>query len=154
EVATANKRVTVKGGKEFAFLENPKLKTEKFDREKTASADDFYRWSSLRTGYLARANRDAARRYDTYGTAYYGGSLWGPSWYGPGWYWDPWYTSYTWIPAGPLYSPFGWGFYSRGWGFGAPLYGYGYGYGYRRPHIGPGFGSRPGGWGRPVHPGF
>src|SRR5262249_43891659 len=66
-----------------------------------AAQDQLYRWSKLRSSYLAEANNDAARIYT------------GNSWYGGGWYWDPWFGTYTFIPAnGIFYSPFGWGFYS------------------------------------------
>ena len=70
---------------------------------------DLYRWSSLRSAYLAEANADAAPLY------VYGGA----NWYGAGWYWDPWFSAYTFIPGdGIFYSPFGWGLYSpfyAGW---------------------------------------
>ena len=86
-----------------------------------------YRFSSLRSQYLAEANGDAARLYA-------GG---GPGWYGAGWYWDPWFTAYTWIPGnGYFYSPFGWGFYSPWFVSYSPFY-YGryYGYaGHARPY--------------------
>jgi len=51
-------------------------------------------------------------------------------WWGSDWYWDPWFDAFTFIPGdGIFYSPFGWGFYSPWWVYGAPFYGYGYGYG-------------------------
>src|SRR6202040_3873037 len=75
------------------------MKPEKFDKE---SQDDLYRWSSLRSSYLAEANVDRAQDYQM-----------ATNWYGAGWDWDPYYGSYTFIPGdGIFYSPFGWGFYS------------------------------------------
>src|SRR5260370_36365488 len=75
------------------------MKPEKFDKEQVQ--DDLYRWSSLRSSYLAEANVDRAQDYQV------------GSWYGAGWDWDPYYGAYTFIPGnGIVYSPFGWGFYS------------------------------------------
>jgi len=48
---------------------------------------------------------------------------WGPGWWGAGWYWDPWFAGFTFIPGdGIFYSPFGWGFYSPWFVYGAPYY--------------------------------
>ena len=93
------------------------LKPRKFD--KNAYTDDFYRWASLRSSYLAEANVDAARRYG-------GEAGWYGGWYGEGWYWDPWFGAYTFIPGdGIFFDPFGWGFYSPWFAFEAPFFGYG-----------------------------
>ena len=109
---------------------NPKLKAVKFDKK--ADEDDFYRWASLRSSYLAEANVDAARTYVV-------GSGWGPGWYGTGWYWDPSFDAYTFIPAdGVFWGPFGWGYYSPWLVYGSPFVGYGYGFGYYH-HFGPGY---------------
>jgi hypothetical protein len=97
--------VTVGGGHEVDLTREGALKAEKFNKDSYRESD-LYRWSSLRSAYLAEANVDAARVYVTNG--YYG-----PGWFGAGWYWDPWYGVYTFIPAdGIFFSPFGWGFYS------------------------------------------
>lgn len=99
-----------------------KFKSAKFDKKK--NEDDFYRWASLRSSYLAEANADAA------GT-YIAGGGWGPGWYGTGWYWDPGFDAYTFIPAdGAFFGPFGWGFYSPWMVYGSPYFGYGWGYGH------------------------
>ena len=109
---------------------NQKLETVKFNKK--ADEDDFYRWASLRSSYLAEANVDAARRYID-------GGGWGPGWYGTGWYWDPSFDAYTFIPAdGMFWGPFGWGFYSPWVVYGSPFIGYGYGFGYYH-HFGPGY---------------
>jgi hypothetical protein len=152
------KIIEVKAGHQLALLNQEKLKTHGFD--KTAAEDDFYRWSSLRSSYLAEANVSAARMY-------YAG---GPGWYGPGWYWDPWFTAYTWIPGdGIFWSPFGWGFYSPFFVWYAPFYGYGFGVyhtfgpGYHPPvgafhgqafHGGFAGGGYRGGFGGGYHGGF
>ena len=96
--------------RELALNSTGKLKAHDFN--KTEYADDFYRWSGLRSGYLAEADADQARLYVN------GGAGWG----GPGWYWDPWFDSYTFIPgSGIFYSPFGWGFYSPFETWGSPF---------------------------------
>ena len=113
-----NQSVKIKSEHQLALNAVGKLKTQGFDKK--ASEDDFYRWASLRSSYLAEANVDAARVYSSNGTG----------WYGQGWYWDPYFSAYTWIPGDWMFwSPFGWGYYSP-WlvGF-APYYGFGYGRG-------------------------
>ena len=118
-VQDGDQQVKVKGGREVDLNGTAKLKSRKFDKS-SFEQSDLYRFSNLRSEYLAEANVDAARTY-------YAG---GPGWYGPGWYWDPFFTSYTWIPGnGVLYSPFGWGFYSPGFVSYAPIY-----YGGYRPY--------------------
>src|SRR5271168_3456838 len=149
-VSVNNQSVKVKGGHQLALNAAGKLKAQGFD--KTAGQDDFYRWSSLRSSYVAEANVDAARMYVN-----------GSGWYGPGWYWDPSFTAYTWIPGdGIFWSPFGWGFYSP-WLVGyAPFYGFGYGRGPYLHTFGPGYrppvtasrGFSPGFVGPRTSPGF
>jgi hypothetical protein len=128
EVQAGERQVKVKGGHELSLTpENAKLKATGFDKNNYETAD-LYRWSSLRSQYLAEANVDAARIYVD------------NSWAGPGWFWDPYFASYTFIPgAGVLYSPFGWGFYS-------PAFIYAYG---PRFYGSPGFYGRPGFYGVP-----
>jgi hypothetical protein len=137
-VQDGDRTVKVKSGHELAVLNQNttgKLKTNKFD-ERMYENSDLYRFSDLRSEYLAEANVDAANLY------------WpgGPGWIGAGWYWDPMFLGYTWLPGDGIFtSPFGWGFYSPLWVGYAPYYygrypyhGYGYGYGYRgsaRPFI-------------------
>jgi hypothetical protein len=136
-VQIAGQRIEVRSGHELNLHTAGKLKPRTFDKK--ASTDDFYRWASLRSSYLAEANVDAARTYA-------GGAGWSPgAWNGDGWYWDPWFDAYTFIPGdGIFFDPFGWGFYSPWFAFGAPYLGYGYGYagggGYYR-HFGPGYRS-------------
>jgi len=151
-VQEGDRHTIVKGGHELALQDtNPKLKDQKFDK-KTYEEGDLYRWSSLRSSYLAEANVNAAGIYvnDGWGP-------WGPGWWGAGWYWDPWFSAFTFIPGdGIFYSPFGWGFYSPWWVYQAPLYGYGYGYGaygYGRPGVGlyHHFGPDPHNWGPGPH---
>jgi hypothetical protein len=91
--------IEVKKEHQLAYNAGASMKPEKFD--KTQVQDDLYRWSSLRSSYLAEANVDRARNYQV------------GNWYGAGWDWDPYYGAYTFIPGnGIFYSPFGWGFYS------------------------------------------
>jgi hypothetical protein len=91
--------IKVENDHQLAFNAGASMKPEKFDKER--DQDDLYRWSSLRSSYLAEANVDRARDHE------------GGYWYGAGWDWDPYYSAYTFIPGdGIFYSPFGWGFYS------------------------------------------
>lgn len=110
------------------------LKASKFDRV-AIEAEDLYRWTMLRSSYLAEANADAAPGYA------YGGF----GWFGEGWYWDPWFSAFTFLPAdGIFYSPFGWGFYSPWCAFGAPFFWSGHSYHHFSPTA---FGT----WGKEAH---
>jgi hypothetical protein len=110
-VEDQGRSVDVKGGREVSLNAGDELKARKFDKDANEE-DELYRWSKLRSSYLAEANNDAARMYV------------GNAWYGGGWYWDPWFGAYTFIPAnGVFYSPFGWGFYSPSFVFGDPFFG-------------------------------
>ena len=138
---TGDKNIELTSDHQLMLNAAGKLKAQKFD--KNAYADDFYRWASLRSSYLAEANVDAARTY-----ASPSGSSPG-MWNGNGWYWDPSYSAYTFIPDdGIFFDPFGWGFYSPwmafgafgGFGYGGFGYGgYGYGGGRYSHHFGPGY---------------
>jgi len=144
-VKDAHEGVRLKGGHMVDLSMSEPPKARKFDR-KEVEKEDLYRWTSLRSSYLAEANVDNSSTY-AYG---------GPGWYGDGWYWDPWFDAYTFMPwDGIFYSPFGWGFYSPWCAFGAPIFwgggfygGYGgYGYGHY-PHR---FGPDPTRWGPGRH---
>lgn len=121
-VESGREHANVKGGREITLASNDLSKPHKFDK-KSYEEGDLFRWSSLRSGYLAEANVDAAGMYAQNGWG-------GAGWYGADWYWDPWFDAFTFIPGdGIFYSPFGWGFYSPWWVYQAPFFGYG-GYGY------------------------
>ncbi len=136
DVQNGNRWIKVKGGRELDFAGGEPIKAKKFDK-KMIEEDDLYRWTSLRSSYLAEANADAARTYVDGGLG----------WFGDGWYWDPWFDAYTFIPGdGIFYSPFGWGFYSPGWAYAAPLF---YGGGYYR-HFGLNYHA----WGPGAHYGL
>jgi hypothetical protein len=99
DVEVNGRNIEVKKEHQLAFNAGGLTKPEKFDKEQVQ--DDLYRWSSLRSSYLAEANVDRAQVYQM------------GNWYGAGWDWDPYYSCYTFIPGdGIFYSPFGWGFYS------------------------------------------
>ena len=130
-VQAGDKQIKLKAGHELAVAANAPQQGEKFDR-KALNGDDLYRWSSLRSDYVAEANVDAARIVvaDGWGPGYWGAGYWGAGFGGPGfgpwggWYWDPWFSAYTFMPVGGIfYSPFGWGFYSPGLVYRAPFYG-------------------------------
>jgi len=123
------RQIELKGGRELT-LNASAIKARKFDAK--AHQDDFYRWASLRSSYLAEANLDAAKKYA-------GGGGWSPGvWADAGWYWAPGFDAYTFIPGdGIFYSPFGWGYYSPWFVFGAPAFGY-FG-GFPHHHFGPGY---------------
>src|SRR5579863_2650334 len=121
-VESGHEHADVKGGREITLASNDLSKPRKFDK-KSYEEGDLFRWSSLRSGYLAEANVDEAGMYAQNGWG-------GPGWGGANWYWDPWFDAFTFIPGdGIFYSPFGWGFYSPWWVYQAPFFGYGYGYG-------------------------
>jgi len=129
-VQDGDRSIKVKSGHELDVKNNAALKTAKFDKN-SFEQSDLYRFSNLRSEYLAEANVDAARVY----------IAGGPAWYGAGWYWNPFFTAYTWIPGdGIFYSPFGWGFYSPLWVSYAPYYRPFYGrygtYETARPYLG------------------
>jgi len=142
ELQDGARHIKIKGGHEVTLGdENPKSRG--FD--KTASEDDLYQWSSLRSSYVAQANADIAPDY-------YSAYGWGSGWYGAGWYWDPWFDGFTFLPGdGIFYSPFGWGFYppfyfGTGWG------GWGWdGYGRYGGHYYHHFNPHAGGPGRFAH---
>jgi hypothetical protein len=150
-VEDSDRRIKLKGGHEFALNDNPRLKTAKFNK-KAYQQSGLYRFSDLRSEYLAESNENAAGMY------------WpgGPGWYGAGWYWDPFFYDYTWLPGdGMFWGPFGWGFGSPFWfeDYGPIYYGpytpYGYNNGAARPYRpgsrGPTYGVH-GFTGRPVGP--
>jgi len=145
-VDDGGKHVTVKGGRELSLVSNNSAKARKFDK-KSYAEDDLYRWSSLRSGYLAEANVDAASIYlaDGWGP-------WGLGWWGADWYWDPWFDAFTFIPGdGIFFSPFGWGFYSPWWVAQSPIYGW-YGQGGRvYPHYYHHFSTNVRNWGPGSH---
>jgi hypothetical protein len=117
EVEFGDGHFDVKGGHQVPLEPGQKVKEQKFDKKDHAQ-DDLYRWSSLRSAYVAEANVNAAAIY-----AESGWGPWGPGWWGAGWYWDPWFAGFTFIPGdGIFYSPFGWGFYSPWFVYGAPYY--------------------------------
>lgn len=126
----ANRHVNVKGGREVSLAGTGQVKPYKFNKKAYAEGD-LYRWSSLRSAYVAEANVDAASLY-----ANSGWGPWGAGWWGAGWYWDPWFDGFTFIPGdGIFFSPFGWGFYSPWRVYAAPIYG---GYGRRLGYSGVG----------------
>ena len=154
-VQAEGEHVKVKGGHELN-LNVTMRKAQKFDK-KSYEAGDLYRWSSLRSAYVAEANVNAARGYLAGGWD----GWYGNGWIGSGWYWNPWFSCYTFIPGnGIFYSPFGWGFYSPFIAYEAPFY-----FGGRYHHHfgndihawGPGVhytpGVRGGGYGNGFHPG-
>ena len=97
-----------------------KLKSAGFDTR--PYEDDFFRWSALRSGYLAEGSGDEARVYIGAGRGWYG-----LGWQGPGWYWNPGFEVWTFLPAkGIFYSPFGWGFYSPTVVYRSPAFDRGY----------------------------
>ena len=121
-----DQQIKVKAGHELSV--NGPAKAQKFDKNRYE--DSFYRWSSLRSRYLAEANDEVAGSYA------YAGS----GWLGAGWYWDPWFGGYTFVPGyGVFASPFGWSYYSPAWAYGGPYFYHSPGFHY----YGHGFHSRP-----------
>jgi hypothetical protein len=77
----------VEGGREVTPASNDLSKARKFDK-KSYEEGNLFRWSGLRSGYLAEANVDAAGTYAENGWG-------GPGWWGADWYWDPWFDAFT-----------------------------------------------------------
>ena len=120
-VAEGDEHTTVKKNHEVLLDNGQRLKSTKLDKDAIES-DPLYRWSKLRSAYLAQANMETARTVVVNG-----------GFYGAGWYWNPYWDFYSFLPgSGILYSPFGWGFYSPAYIWQAPI-GYGYGGYYRYP---------------------
>ena len=117
-VAYENDRaITLKKGRELDLNDTGNVKARKFDRDAYKSSD-LYRWTDLRSAYVAEANVSSARVIVEGG--WYGP---GPGWWGDGWYWSPWFDCYTFVPwDGIYYSPFGWGFYSPPFVYEAPAF--------------------------------
>jgi hypothetical protein len=99
------KSVTVKGGRELSLKANSSPKAQKFDR-KSYEEGDLYRWSSLRSSYLAEANVDPAGIY-----AANGWGPWGYGWLGASWYWDPWLDAFRPAMASRSFGRTGRGFH-------------------------------------------
>ncbi len=111
-VLDGDSKVDLKKGHEVS-LNSAKLRADKFN---TKQEDDLYAWSNLRSEYAAEASYASARSITVNNFGGYGG-------WGTGWFWNPWYSSWAFVPAsGFAYSPFGWGFYSPGLAYYAPLY--------------------------------
>jgi hypothetical protein len=122
------KWVRVKDDHVLEVADLAKAKPRKFDvnaQEQTG----LYRWSSLRSDYLAEDNEQVAGMYPVEG-------------YAPGWYWDPYAWDYTFLGPYGFYSPFGWGFYPFGWGPGWGWGGWGYPGFYGGGYYGGGYGNR------------
>jgi hypothetical protein len=135
EVHVNNQNIKLGDNRQITLVTGGKLKSEGFDTKQYA--DDLYRWSGLRSGYLAEADADTARLYVNGGAG----------WSGSGWYWDPWFSAYTFIPGdGIFYSPFGWGYYSPFAIYGSPYFYGGY---YGHPHA---FGDIHGPYGHGFEP--
>jgi hypothetical protein len=129
QVRAKDQSIKLVGERELALNAGGKLKAQTLDTR--PYEDDFFRWSALRSGYLAEAAVDEARIYIGPGPSWYG-----PGWFGAGWYWDPWFGVWTFIPAdGIFYSPFGWGFYSPIFVYRSPFFFYGY-WGHEPHHFG------------------
>ncbi len=141
----ARRHVNVKSGREVSLVGTGQVKPYKFNK-KAYGEGDLYRWSSLRSAYVAEANVNAAALYANSGLG-----PWGAGWWGAGWYWDPWFDGFTFIPGdGIFFSPFGWGFYSPWCVYAAPIYG-GYGLGYPGIGVHHQFSTNPRNWGPGSH---
>jgi hypothetical protein len=128
-------------GREVMINGQP-LKSVSFD-VKAQDQDPLYRWSSVRSGYLAEANMSTAQYvyagYNPYWTA--------------GWAWNPYFSAWSWLPGdGFFYSPFGYPFFSPGYVVYAGRYGYGRGFG--GAYVARGFAARSAGVSMAARGGF
>ena len=116
-VGTGEKPISVKAGHEVSLDSGEQPEVQKFNK-RLYEDGDLYGWSSLRSGYLAEANIDAAGLY-----AKKGSRSWRAASRDGDWSWDPWFGVFTFVPSdGISYSTFGWGFYSPGWVVKAPFH--------------------------------
>jgi len=105
-------QLTLHKGKET--LLTGALMAENFDPK---ADDDLYRWSDRRSGYLAKANVSSANSLSNNYSGYGGGGLWNS------WQFNPMFGMYTYVPYdGYSFSPFGYGFWSPGNVWQAPIY--------------------------------
>jgi FecR protein len=88
-VHEGDRDVVLKRGHEITLAENAPKKSQKFDKE-TLTQDELWKWSTLRSTYLAEANEGSAQWTAVNG--WYGpgwgwgwGGWWGPGW--GGWWW-------------------------------------------------------------------
>jgi uncharacterized membrane protein YgcG len=110
-VSEGDMHVNVKKGHTVLLATGQPFKAHSFNKA-AVEGDPLYRWSNLRSEYEAQANIQTAQTIVVNG-----------GWYGLGWYWDPFWNCYAFLPGdGILYSPFGWGFYSPGFVWRAPIY--------------------------------
>ncbi len=144
-VAVVDGQATVYNGRHPLFVHkgfqaqltvNAPHKEKRFNKTQVET-DPLYLWTKVRSQYESQANVDTARDVENAG-----------SWYGSGWYWDPYWDFYSFLPGdGIMYSPFGWGFFSPGYVWAAPMGYYPYhGYG-GAGGVGPGR-NNPGATGR------
>lgn len=113
-VYEGDRAIKLKKGRELNLYATGEVRPEKFDRDAYKSTD-LYRWTDLRSAYVAEANVSAAN-------VIVEGGWYGPGWWG-GWYWSPWFDCYTFVPWDGIYfSPFGWGFYSPPFVYAAPRF--------------------------------
>ena len=114
-VYEGDRAIKLKKGRELNLFTTGEARPQKFDRNAYISTD-LYRWTDLRSAYVAEANVSAAR-------VIVEGGWYGPGWWGDGWYWSPWFDCYTFVPWDGIYwSPFGWGFYSPPFVYEAPVF--------------------------------
>lgn len=109
-------QIDVKASHEVELSEGGTMQSRKFDKISYEN-NPLFRWSSLRSAYLSKANVETGRTYPWNG------------WLGGGWYWNPSFDCYTFFPEnGILYSPFGYGFYPPWFFYGGPYF-------YSRPYF-------------------
>jgi hypothetical protein len=122
-----------------AFVAGSQLQLAKIDKD--ATVDELDAWSFNRAQTMMAANQSVLRRQQSRSTLAYG------------WYFDPFFNTYTFIPGGGYFSPYGFPFFSRYGDFryyfpyGVPYYYYNPGWG--NGNNGGGGGGRPGGGAAP-----
>jgi hypothetical protein len=125
--------VKIGRGKVARFTGEPDHSLAKLDKD---AIDEFDKWSFNRAELLMAANQRALSSLRK-------GAL------ASGWHFDPFYSSYTFVPRGSYWSPYGFGFfnsYNSCWDCYFPPTGYSYGYsggGSSKGYIGGGSTGRP-----------
>jgi FecR protein len=112
-------------GKEHQLVLESQLKPEKFKAKDDHG--DLYAWSKTRDEYSAASSYSASKTVASSNSLSGGGwSGYSPSGFGsyggPGWFYNPIFGSYAWLPGdGAFFSPFGFGYFSPGYVYYAPV---------------------------------
>jgi hypothetical protein len=98
-VHDGDQRVKLKAGHDMSLAGNGLSRSQKFDKQ-AFEQSDLYKWSNLRSTYLAEANIGSPQWAEANGSYGLGPWGYGPGWWGPGWDWG-----WGWGPWGGWWGP-------------------------------------------------